>query len=237
MILIQINGMHCAACVETIQQAISDVNNVGEIKIDLDFGIAQVGGNPDIDLIISAIEMSGYSASKIDQAKSINQIDKKDNAWRALIPLFIILSYIFIGSILLNRVSLNLSNFMMGYMGLFFIVFSLFKFIDYRNFPSAFSKYDPLARILPIYGWAYPFFELCLGINFLLQQYVLLSLALTALLLGITTYGVLIKLRDKQPAECACIGTALKLPLTKATLIENFIMIAMAGWMLVTILN
>ena len=131
MILIQINGMHCTACVETIQGAISDMNNVGEIKIDLDSGIAQIGGNPDIDLVISTIETSGYSANKIDQPPSPRQIDKKDNAWRELIPLFIILSYVFIGSILLNRSSLNLSNFMMGYMGLFFIVFSLFKFIDY----------------------------------------------------------------------------------------------------------
>ena len=237
MILIQINGMHCTACVETIQLAISDVNNVDDIKIALDSGIAQIGGNPDIDLVISTIETSGYSANKIDQPLSPRQIDKKDNAWRELIPLFIILSYVFIGSILLNRSSLNLSNFMMGYMGLFFIVFSLFKFIDYGNFPSAFSQYDPLAHILPIYGWAYPFLELYLGINFLLQQYVLFSLALTVLLLGVTTYGVLIKLRDKQSPQCACVGTALTLPLTKATLIENFIMIAMAGWMLVTILN
>ena len=229
--------MHCATCVETIQQAISDVNNVDEIKIDLDSGIAQLGGNPDIDLIISKIETSGYSASKIDQPKLSSQIDKKDNPWRELIPLFIILSYVFIGSILLNRASLNLSNFIMGYMGLFFIVFSLFKFIDYRNFPSAFSKYDPLARILPIYGWVYPFIELCLGINFLLVQYVLFSLVLTMFLLSVTTYGVLMKLRDKQSVQCACVGTTIKLPLTKATLIENFIMVTMAGWMLITILN
>ena len=33
MILIQINGMHCTACVETIQGAISDVNNADDIKI------------------------------------------------------------------------------------------------------------------------------------------------------------------------------------------------------------
>jgi hypothetical protein len=37
---------------------------------------------------------------------------------------------------------------------------------------------------------------------------------------------------DKSELQCACLGTALKLPMTKATLIENLIMILMAAWML-----
>ena len=117
---------------------------------------------------------------------------------------------------------------MMDFMGLFFIVFGLLKFIDYRNFPPAFANYDPLAKWVPIYGWAYPLIELYLGTNYLLNYNILLSLVLTIVLLGITTVGVSMKLVQKQSVQCACIGTAIKLPLTKATFIENGIMIVMA---------
>jgi len=85
-----------------------------------------------------------------------------------------------------------------------------------------------------MYGWAYPLIELYLGTNYLLNHNLLLSLVLTITLLGITTIGVLMKLVQKQSVQCACIGTAIKLPLTKATLIENGIMIIMAAWILIT---
>ena len=39
-------------------------------------------------------------------------------------------------------------------------------------------------------------------------------------------------LLDKKSIRCACLGTALKLPMTEATFIENIIMIAMAISML-----
>ena len=39
-------------------------------------------------------------------------------------------------------------------------------------------------------------------------------------------------LLDKKSIMCACLGTALKLPMTEATFIENIIMISMAISML-----
>jgi hypothetical protein len=35
---------------------------------------------------------------------------------------------------------------MIDFMGLFFVVFSFFKFLDYKGFPSAFAQYDPLSQ-------------------------------------------------------------------------------------------
>lgn len=226
--------MHCSSCEETIQNAIQNIENVKSVLIDVETGIAQISGNPDLKSLLSAIEKSGYSGREIDQP-NLNVSNKTTRStWRELRPLFIILSCIFFGAFLLNRSMFNWSNFMMDFMGLFFIVFGLLKFIDYRNFPPAFSNYDPLAKKLPIYGWAYPLIELYLGTNYLLNHNILISLILTIILLGITTIGVLMKLVQKQPVQCACIGTAIKLPLTKATLIENGIMIIMAAWILIT---
>ena len=140
------------------------------------------------------------------------------------------------GSLGLNAASFTINKFMTDFMGLFYVVFSLFKFIDYRNFPGAFSRYDPIAKKFIGYGWVYPFIEVYLGINLLSGQHTLLTLLITLIVLGATTIGVLNNLFQKNSIQCACMGTAIKLPLTKATLVENVIMIGMAIWMLITIL-
>ena len=121
---------------------------------------------------------------------------------------------------------------MLDFMGLFYIVFSFFKMLDLKGFPESFKMYDPLAKRLPIYGWIYPFIETALGVMFLMRFEVNIALIMTLVVLGITTVGVTKTLLDKKSIRCACLGTALKLPMTEATLIENTIMIAMAALML-----
>jgi hypothetical protein len=122
---------------------------------------------------------------------------------------------------------------MLDFMGLFYIVFGFFKMLDLKGFPDSFRMYDPLAKRLPIYGWAYPFIETALGLMFLMRFEVGIALISTLVVLGITTIGVTQTLIDKKSIRCACLGTALKLPMTEATLIENTVMIAMALLMLI----
>jgi hypothetical protein len=43
------------------------------------------------------------------------------------------------------------------------------------------------------------------------------------------------QLRQKSAIQCACLGTALNLPMTEATLFENSIMLLMASSMLLGI--
>ena len=94
------------------------------------------------------------------------------------------------------------------------------------------DRYDPLAKRLPIYGWIYPFIETALGLMLLMRFEIKIALIITLIVLGITTIGVTKTLLDKKSIRCACLGTALKLPMTEATFIENIIMIAMAISML-----
>ena len=121
---------------------------------------------------------------------------------------------------------------MLDFMGLFYIVFSFFKLLDLKGFPASFSMYDPLAKAIPAYGWVYPFIELALGLCFLMRFQITVALILTLVILGITTIGVTRTLLDKKAITCACLGTALKLPMTEATFIENALMIVMALVML-----
>ena len=74
--------------------------------------------------------------------------------------------------------------------------------------------------------------ELALGLFFLMRFKIGLALAATIVILGITTFGVTKTLLDKKSIRCACLGTALKLPMTEATFIENAIMLVMAFVML-----
>ena len=228
--------MTCSSCVETIQTALKGLVDNDDFTINLESGTAHFEADIDLSEVLLAINESGYKATLRDKNEYKKVQVKKDNFFYDLVPLYIILSYVLIGSLVLNRESFTVSGFMTDFMGLFYVVFSLFKFIDYRNFPGAFSKYDPIAKVFVGYGWIYPFIEVCLGINLLLKQYIVFTLVATVIILGATTLGVLNNLIQKRSVQCACMGTAIKLPLTKATLVENFIMLGMASWMLFTIL-
>lgn len=154
-----------------------------------------------------------------------------------LFPLFLIFGYIISASILLNIKPWYLKGFMLDFMGLFYVVFSFFKLLDLKGFPESFKMYDPLAKAIPVYGWVYPFLEAGLGIMFLMRFEIPLALIVTLVILGITTFGVIKTLLNKKSIQCACLGTALKLPMTKATFVENSIMIVMAIFMLIKLYN
>jgi len=126
---------------------------------------------------------------------------------------------------------------MLDFMGLFYVVFSFFKLLDLKGFPESFKMYDPIAKVIPLYGWVYPFIEVALGVMFLMRIETPIALIITLIVLGITTIGVTKTLLDKKSIQCACLGTALKLPMTKATFIENSIMIVMAIVMLIKTCN
>ena len=147
---------------------------------------------------------------------------------KQLFPLFLIFTYITAGALLLQKNNLRITGFMLDFMGLFFMIFSFFKFLDYKGFPKAFAQYDPLAKRSVLYSKIYPFLESVLGIMFLMRWSLNTALVITIIILSITTVGVIQSLFDKSKINCACLGTALKLPMTEATLIENMIMLVMS---------
>ena len=108
--------------------------------------------------------------------------------------------------------------------------------LDLKGFPDSFRMYDPLAKKIPIYETIYPFIETALGLMFLMRFETNIALWVTLVILGITTIGVTKTLLDKKSIRCACLGTALKLPMTEATFIENAIMIVMVILMLTNII-
>ena len=223
----KISGMTCSSCVATVTKAIESIRNVKNVTVSLDPGLAVVESNEDVSVdVIQSVLPDKFSAKPFKYYEDVNT-DDKESFLAKLFPLILILSYISLTSIIINF-GRSLDDLMMDFMGIFFIVFSFFKFLDYKSFPNSFVMYDPLAKALPLYGWIYPFIETILGLMFLFRFQLFTSIIITILLLSITTYGVVNVLKNKQTIQCACLGTAIKLPMTIATLIENGIMIIMA---------
>ena len=226
--------MHCAGCVSTIERAVYKVEGVTKAVVSLSKETVRVDGGVSSSAVINAITSTGYEATPMDPTvPQINQEQiEPQSELKQLFPLLLIFFYISSAALLINWTNFNASDFMFDFMGLFFIVFSFFKLLDYNNFPHSFAMYDPIAKRFSIYGWIYPAIETVLGLTFLFRVALNFSLIATIIILGITTVGVTRTLIDKRAIRCACLGTALKLPMTKATFIENSIMIIMATYML-----
>ena len=232
----KITGMTCNNCVASVADELSKIDGVQKIDVSLEKGEAEIDMSSHIPLnILKSALPSKYSIAEKGNHTSemiMNSTEEKTKL-QQLKPLLLIFLYLFSAAILLNYKQWDTGEFMLDFMGLFYIVFSFFKLLDLKGFPESFRMYDPLARVFPAYGWIYPFIELVLGLLFLMRLQIIAALVITLVILGITTIGVTKTLLDKKSIRCACLGTAIQLPMTEATFIENFIMLVMAISMLV----
>ncbi len=234
-----VTGMTCNGCRTSVEQRLNAIADVLHATVDLEKAEAIIKMSELISIGVLQKALSDkYQITEQDELRALKQINEEEKSdLKQLFPLFLIFGYITIAAILLNRNPLKLDAFMLDFMGLFYIVFSFFKLLDLKGFPESFKMYDPLAKVMPVYGWVYPFLEVALGVLFLMRIQIPIALVLTLVILGITTIGVIKTLLNKKTIQCACLGTALKLPMTKATFIENSIMLVMAIIMLVKTYN
>lgn len=230
-----ITGMTCNGCKASVEKYLGKIEGVSNVSVALDQGEATVTMNHHI--ATETLKKALPEKYSLSEKKQINvftsaEMEPEKSKLQQLKPLFLILGYIAAAAILLHYKSWNTTEAMLDFMGLFFIVFSFFKLLDLKGFSGSFQMYDPLAKAAPIYSWIYPFLEVALGLMLLMRFEVAGALLITMLILGITTIGVSKVLLSKQKIQCACLGTALKLPMTQATFIENSLMIVMAIIML-----
>lgn len=237
----KITGMTCGSCKASVENSLGDLNNVTNVEVNLEHQEATITMDTHIDIdVLQKSLASKYSITEKEVTNGLTSTEKSTvkiaevkSKLQQLKPLLLIIFYIATASILLHYKNWSWSEFMLDFMGLFYIVFSFFKMLDLKGFPDSFRMYDPLAKRVPAYGWVYPFIETALGLLFLMRFEINIALIITLVILGITTIGVTKTLLDKKSIRCACLGTALKLPMTEATFIENAIMIVMALLMLI----
>src|SRR5690606_4580679 len=231
-----VTGMTCNNCKAKVEDAMKNITAVEAVSVNLENSQVEIRMNTHIATqVLQKALPEKYTIKEKEEKNIFSQADENQekSELKQLFPLFLIFGYIIIASGLLNYKSWNWEAFMLDFMGLFYIIFSFFKLLDLKGFPESFRMYDPLAKVMPVYAWIYPFIEVVLGLMFLMRFQVNYALLLTLFILRMTTIGVTKVLRSKKSIQCACLGTALKLPMTKATFIENSIMIVMAIVMLI----
>jgi len=232
-----IEGMTCNGCRTSVEKKLADVSGVSSAVVSLENkeAILEVSEEVSLMTIKNALPDKYIISEKGSLVNASAQAKHRPSKLQQLKPLFLIFTFI-TGASILIKYRVGVQSAMLDFMGLFYVVFSFFKFLDLRGFKNSFAMYDPLAKMIPGYGWIYPFIELGLGLLFLMRLQVEIALVVTIVILGVTTIGVTRTLLSKKEIQCACLGTALKLPMTEATFIENSIMIVMAGVMLLELI-
>ena len=236
----KITGMTCSSCKASIESSLNHLDQVKSCNANIKLGELTLILNNDIDLksLQNSIPKKYFINEEISSSDRLSEIKSdstnKKSKIEQLKPLFLILFYITSASILLNFKDWNWNEFTLDFMGLFFIIFSFFKMLDLKGFSVSFKMYDPLAKVIPVYGFLYPFVETVLGMMFLMRIQIIFALIVSLIILLVTTVGVTKTLLSKKIVQCACLGTHLKLPMTEATLIENIIMLSMS---IIMILN
>lgn len=228
--------MTCQSCQSSVTNAIINVEGITTVNVNLEKNQALVEMNKHIPIeeLQDALPSKYTIAEKHEQTYAVAKPQKTEKTkFEQLRPLFLILIYITTAAIWIHWEDMGFGAMMLDFMGLFFIVFSFFKMLDLDGFSITFTMYDPIAKRIPLYSKLYPFIETLLGTMLLTRFSIHVALFATIIILSFTTYGVSKTLLSKRKIKCACLGTALDLPMTEATFIENAIMIIMSISMLV----
>jgi hypothetical protein len=92
--------------------------------------------------------------------------------------------------------------------------------------------YDVLAKRIPVWAYIYAFVELGLGIAYLINFNPFITNSITFIVMSISIVGVLQSVLNKKKIQCACLGAVFNLPMSTVTIIEDALMIAMSGIMI-----
>ena len=168
-----LKGMTCGGCKASVEKHLSQIDGVSAIEVSLENEEVSLSLNKNIAIeVLQNILPQKFSITEIPLQRTSNQkvdlftVVEEQSKLKQLQPLLIILFYILGATLLLHYKNWDISAMMLDFMGLFFIVFSFFKMLDLKNFPSSFRMYDPLAKKIPFYAWMYPFIETALGLLF-----------------------------------------------------------------------
>ena len=126
----------------------------------------------------------------------------------------------------------GLMDWMHAFMGVALVIFATLKLFNPNQFAEGFRKYDIIASKSHGYAIVYPFLELGLGLAYLAHWNPHWTYTMTIALFAIGIIGVTSALKRGLKTNCACMGTALNVPLSTVTLAEDIAMIGMSAFML-----
>jgi len=228
----KVSGMTCDGCASSIKEALELNKSISSVHINLEDENININSDKNftVNELNSLIEKLGKY--KIYEEKFTSKIIEYFSSKKTLL---LALSLVLISSLSLQigKDNFNLNEWMVSYMGIFFLLFSFLKLLDVKGFSGSFKKYDLISKIIPSFAITYPFIELFLALTFLSGYFLITSYIMTLLFMISQFFGVFISLQKKEVIKCACMGSSINIDISTLTLIENLIMILMSSYMII----
>ncbi len=233
----KIEGMTCGGCVTSVKKQLDDSDLISEANIQLDFPQAKISSVNEvgIETLQSIINKAGNYTIKQNGSETQNtELSLPEKNIHTYKPLLLIVGFIASVSLLSQFPfsSFSAMLWMRHFMAGFFIVFAFFKLLNLQGFTNSYSMYDIVAAKWKSWGYVYPFVELTLGLLYLTNIAPLATNISTALILGISSIGVIKSNLNKKKIKCACLGDVFNLPMSTVTIVEDLSMVGMSLIML-----
>lgn len=141
---------------------------------------------------------------------------------------YVLAGILLVASLLTFVRGITLDRFLADFMAVFFITFAAFKFVDIEGFAHGYRNYDIIAKKIRPWAYIFPFLEAFMGFWYLLSEGPLTLNILVIIITGTASIGVFKEVKRKSRFQCACLGTFIRLPLSRVSLVENVSMLLMA---------
>ena len=228
----KVSGMTCDGCANSIKEALELNKFISSVNINLEDENININSDKNftVNELNSLIEKLGKY--KIYEEKFTSKIIEYFSSKKTLL-LALLLVLISSLSLQVSKDNFELNEWMISYMGIFFLIFSFLKLIDVKGFSGSFKKYDLISKMIPGFAITYPFLELFLALAFLSSYFLITSYIMTLIFMTSQFFGVFISLQKKEVIKCACMGSSINIDISTLTLIENFVMILMSSYMII----
>ncbi len=239
-----VSGMTCGGCQAKVQALLSKVAGIKNVSIDLQKGEAIIDMDKHIATEDLKAVLKDYPKYQLSEAGYQHPVvsavaDEEDKSWISTYrPVLLIFAYV-TGITLLVEIGQGgfvLMRWMNHFMAGFFLVFSFFKLLNLKGFAESYAMYDIVAKKWNGWGYVYAFTELALGLAFLTGFNPILTNSITFVVMTVSLIGVVQSVLNKHKIKCACLGDVFNLPMSTITIIEDGLMIAMSGIMLLMML-
>lgn len=230
-----ISGMTCGGCAASVKSALLRHPDVLAADIDLDHHQAIVSMSRHLTAhdLQQAIGNTKYHVSEGVHSQVEMQVTRSwIETYRPILLIFALIMSVALSTSWTSE-GVSWMNFMNTFMAGFFLVFSFFKLLDLKSFAASYAMYDVVAMKVKSYGYIYPFIELSLGFAYLTGINLFITNVITLGVMGISSVGVIASVINKKKIQCACLGAVFNLPMSTVTIVEDALMVGMAGLMLV----
>lgn len=239
----QLKGMTCTGCEAKVREKLLSLQGIDSVDLSHENDSALIRANREIGLkeLRSVLKPLGEKYSiAMKESKPVPESNiEEERSWLETYKPILLIFFYLLGTTLLLQFqsgSFDLMIWMHHFMGGFFLIFSFFKMLDLKGFAESYRMYDVIARKFPLWGYIYAFTELGLGIAFILFFEPIITYSVTFVVMSVSIIGVLQTVLDKKKIQCACLGSVFKLPMSTVTIIEDGLMIAMSGYMLLQVI-